>query len=100
MIDLDTLWDRPITADGADILARRHGYRFAGLAPAEQWGELSRESRDVLAHRYMAVFLPDPDDGGVVVMADGRTRCRAIRRGLEMCRLYSAETSEDPNREQ
>ncbi len=88
-IDPDMLWDRPITPEGADILARRHGYRFAGFTPAEQWGELSREARDVLARRFMAVFLPDPDDGSAVVMADGRTRYRAIRRGLEMCRLHS-----------
>ena len=91
MVDPDALWDRPITPEGADILARRHGCRFAGFVPAEQWGEMSRESRDVLARRFMASFLPDPDDGGSVVIADGRTRCRAIRRGLELCRLYSEE---------
>ena len=84
-IDPDTLWDRPITREGADLLAHRYGYRLAGFLgePHLAYPDLSYLDDG----RYMAVFWPDPDDGvRGVIMADGRTRNRALRRGLEACR--------------
>src|SRR5688500_3542747 len=72
-IDADALWSRPITEAGADTLARRYGFRFAGFVVS--W----------VPGRWMAVF-ESLDAHGPVNLADGRTKARALRRGLELCR--------------
>ncbi len=86
----DAQWDRPMTIEGADLLARRHGYRFAGFFdPATAPGSLkplTASDLKVLGQRFMAVFVPEPRDGRATIFADGRTRNRALRRGLEWCR--------------
>ena len=71
----DDLWGCPMTPGGADLLARRHGYRLHGFLPP------------LTPDRFLAVFVPEPDDGSSAVVADGRTKARALRRGLEGCRL-------------
>ncbi len=78
----DDLWGRPITEAGADVLARRYGYRFAGY---------DTQYLDIAPDRFMAVFFPEPDRGESVVMADGRTRARALRRGIEACKITRAK---------
>jgi hypothetical protein len=73
-------YDRPLTPAGADLLARRHGYRLASLGPGLEGFE----------DRFLATFLPEPDDGTTAMIADGRTRNRALSRGVEMCRRFAA----------
>ncbi len=70
-------YDRLITPEGADLMARRYGYRLASLGS----GELGFEDR------FLAVFMPEPDDGGEAFITDGRTQVRALRRGLAAVRL-------------
>jgi hypothetical protein len=96
----DALYDRPITEEGADLLARRLGWRFAGwLDPvAHLTPYLDRiESSTPPAERFAAGFVPVPDDGRRVNVADGRTKNRALRRGIEFCRggIPGALTSDD-----
>ncbi len=69
--------DRPITPEGADLMARRYGYRLASLGSGEPGFE----------DRFLAVFMPEPDGGGEAFIADGRTQVRALRRGLDVVRL-------------
>lgn len=67
-------YDWPITPDEVNAEARKYGYKLftilAGDPPFED--------------RSLAIFVPDPDDGGAAFIADGRTRYRAMRRGLEI----------------
>jgi hypothetical protein len=72
--------DRPLTPAGADLLARRSGYRLASLGPGP----------DGFEDRFVAAFLPEPADGTTALIADGRTRKRAVSRGLELCRRFAA----------
>jgi hypothetical protein len=73
-------YDRPLTPAGADLLARRHGYRLASLGPGMPG----------FGDRFLATFLPEPDDGTTALIADGRTQSRALSRGVEMCRRFAA----------
>lgn len=70
-------YDRPPTPEGADLMARRYGYRLASVGPGV----------DGLEGRFLAVFMPEPDDGGEAFIVDGRTQARALRRGLTTVRL-------------
>lgn len=97
----DGLWDRPITIAGADLLARQHGYRFVGFIDPMTVPTLRAAVQGVAftapGPRYMAAFMPEPDDGGEAVFADGRTANRALRRGLERCRQLRSEAPESKN---
>jgi hypothetical protein len=70
---MSKLFDRPITEEGADLLARRFGYRFVGYYDTGD---------PQFADRFAAIFLPEPDDKSHAIITDGRTRNRALRRGL------------------
>jgi hypothetical protein len=92
MREADALWGRPMTEAGADLLARRHGFRFVGLvdpmaSPAmrEATG-IDEVAFAVPGVRYMAMFASEREDGRAVIFSDGRTLARALRRGLEMVR--------------
>jgi hypothetical protein len=96
----DALFDRPITEAGADLLARRLGWRFVGFVDpvATLSPYLDRiDLGTAPAERYVAAFVPVPDDGRRANLADGRTKQRALRRGLELCRngLPGALTAAD-----
>jgi len=88
----DRAYDRPLTEGGADLMARRIGWRFAGWAPRSvAYGPFEAEVSFATdpASRFAAVFVPEPDDGTTGLIADGRTKERALRRGLEMARRAS-----------
>jgi hypothetical protein len=84
----DEMWDRPITREGADLLARQKDYYLKGFIDIEH-PERFIEPPDELG-RYVAVFVSlDPE--GPIYIADGRTMNRALRRGLALCGLTSEE---------
>jgi hypothetical protein len=58
-------------------MARRCGYKLSSVGPGAEGFE----------DRFLAVFMPEPDDGGEAFIADGRTQVRALRRGLTTVRL-------------
>jgi hypothetical protein len=80
--------DRPITEDGADLIARRFGYRFAGYYDTGD---------PEFADRFMAIFLPEPDDRSHAILTDGRTRHRSLRRGLRAIELGVAKKDLEEN---
>lgn len=82
----DRFFDIPITKKVADKAAREFGFRLVDVFPQQVKGET----------RYLAMYLPiDSDDKRAAILADGRSKQRALRRGIEFCkRLTTGEPYE------
>ncbi len=90
--------DRPMTEEGADLLARRAGYRLVGVLledgteMPEHW-LAAADGREVIIVEgapWFALFAPQPDDGAKrLYIIGGRTKGNALRGGVALVQALS-----------